>query len=298
MGYAILSGALDHHLLDASTTTIAEPSAEARERLAKLNPALRLAPTAAEALALTQSDAAFVLCIKPQMLDDVAREITPLVSPASNHHSRRIISILAGTPLARLHTLFDTPHARHDIARAMPNLALRIGKGVSALAIDPITNTTARAASSGGVEHAPPSSAPSSAPRSASPSARTIARALLGINHQLVVDLDESLLDPFTALAGSGPAYLFLLAEAMRDAAIKQGLPKDQADAITRATLSGSAELLFQSQESPESLRAAVTSKGGTTAAAIDTMLCAHLPSTIHAAIAAATARAKEIARS
>lgn len=290
MGYAILSGALDHHLLDASTTTIAEPSAEARERLAKLNPALRLAPTAAEALALTQSDAAFVLCIKPQMLDDVAREITPLVSPASNHHSRRIISILAGTPLARLHTLFDTPHARHDIARAMPNLALRIGKGVSALAIDPITSTTARAASSGGVEHAPPSSAP--------PSARTIARALLGINHQLVVDLDESLLDPFTALAGSGPAYLFLLAEAMRDAAIKQGLPKDQADAITRATLSGSAELLFQSQESPESLRAAVTSKGGTTAAAIDTMLCAHLPSTIHAAIAAATARAKEIARS
>lgn len=280
MGSAILGGALGHGLLDTSSVTIAEPSEVIRDRLARTYPNVRLAPTAGEALALAPEDAAILLCIKPQMLESLAAEIAPLLSRVP----RRIVSILAGTPVARLHALLDTPHVRHDISRAMPNLALRIGKGVTALALEPVTNVATHVAIHGGVEHG------------SSPTARDIARALFGVNHQLVVDLDESLLDPFTGLAGSGPAYLFLLAEAMRDAGIMQGLPKDQADAITRATLVGSAELLAQSPESTESLRAAVTSKGGTTAAAIETMLGASFPSIIHAAIASATARAKELA--
>ncbi len=108
---------------------------------------------------------------------------------------------------------------------------------------------------------------------------------------------DEALLDPVTALSGSGPAYVFLLAEAMSAAGIKAGLAPDLAEHLARATVAGSGELLRQSPEAAAVLRKNVTSPGGTTQAALDVLMAkGGLQELFDRAIAAATKRAKELA--
>ena len=110
-----------------------------------------------------------------------------------------------------------------------------------------------------------------------------------------VARVDEAELDAVTGLSGSGPAYLFLLAEAMTAAGIEQGLAPDVADALTRQTLLGAATLLSSSGEDPAQLRANVTSPGGTTAAAIAEMQSQGLERVVGDGIAAATARSLEL---
>jgi pyrroline-5-carboxylate reductase len=107
--------------------------------------------------------------------------------------------------------------------------------------------------------------------------------------------IDESLFDVATALSGSGPAYVFLLAELLRDAAVGLGLDADEALAMTRGMIDGAARLLHASSEDPAALRRAVTSPGGMTAAAVGTFEDAGLRATVAAALAAAVARAAEL---
>ena len=108
---------------------------------------------------------------------------------------------------------------------------------------------------------------------------------------------DEALLDPVTALSGSGPAYVFLLVEAMAAAGAKLGLAPDMAMQLARATVSGSGELLRQSSESASQLRVNVTSPGGTTAAALQVLMAADgLQPVFDRALAAASQRSKELA--
>lgn len=113
-----------------------------------------------------------------------------------------------------------------------------------------------------------------------------------------VVDLDESLFDAFTAVAGSGPAYVFYLAEALVDAALSQGFTRVQAELAVRSMLAGSAELLSrESDQSAGALRAAVTSKGGTTAAATQVFDDARLMEIVSRAINRATERGRELSQ-
>jgi pyrroline-5-carboxylate reductase len=108
---------------------------------------------------------------------------------------------------------------------------------------------------------------------------------------------DESLLDPVTAVSGSGPAYVFLLAELMEQAAIEQGIPAPLARRLARQTVSGSGALLAASAEDSAALRVAVTSPGGTTQAALSVLMATeNWPATLSRAIAAATARSRELA--
>jgi pyrroline-5-carboxylate reductase len=110
------------------------------------------------------------------------------------------------------------------------------------------------------------------------------------------MELPEPMLDAFTALAGSGPAYVFYLAEAMVAAAMQQGLSAAQADQAVRQTLLGAAQLMSQRAESsPAQLRAEVTSKGGTTAAATAVMDGAGFTEIMQRAIAAGTERSREL---
>ena len=108
---------------------------------------------------------------------------------------------------------------------------------------------------------------------------------------------DEALLDPVTAVSGSGPAYVFLLAELMEQAAIEQGIPADLARKLARETVSGSGALLAASPEDAAVLRKNVTSPGGTTAAALAVLMeQTAMPDALSRAIAAATARSRALA--
>lgn len=107
----------------------------------------------------------------------------------------------------------------------------------------------------------------------------------------------EALLDPVTAVSGSGPAYVFLLAELMEKAAIEQGIPADLARLLARQTVSGSGALLAASPEDAAELRKAVTSPGGTTAAALQVLMAVSAwPASLSEAIAAATKRSRQLA--
>lgn len=207
-------------------------------------------------------DGHILLAIKPQSLAGMAAELRPLLDREGN--SRPVVSILAGTPTSKLESALGD---RARILRAMPNLPARIRKGTTAIA--------------GGRSWQGP---------------WTQARSLFGALGQ-VVEIQESLFDAFTAIAGSGPAYVFYLAEALTRAAVAQGFDAAQADVIVRSVLAGSSDLLArESDRQAVELRASVTSKGGTTAAAVSVLDQAGLQEVIVNAIAAATRRGRELA--
>ena len=110
-----------------------------------------------------------------------------------------------------------------------------------------------------------------------------------------VVIVDELLMDAVTAVSGSGPAYLFLLAEAMIEGGVQAGLDRETADALVRQTLLGAAGLLSGDERTPTQLREAVTSKGGTTAAALSVMQDLDVPKAIQDAVVAARDRGREL---
>ena len=111
----------------------------------------------------------------------------------------------------------------------------------------------------------------------------------------IVVRLDESALDAVTGLSGSGPAYVFLVTEALIDAGVLVGLPRDVAETLVVQTVLGSATLLAEGPSGPEALRAAVTSPGGTTAAGLRELEAHGLRGAILDAVAAATRRSREL---
>lgn len=261
MGEAIVRGILRAGLLAPKTICVAEPDASKRETACALG-ITRTFTTAATALASMNDDdvstGLVLLAVKPQYLAPALAGATPLIGP------RLVLSILAGTPISTLQAL-SGPAAR--IVRSMPNLPAAIGQGATAIATGP------------------------------SPADLEIARTLLSAIGPCIIEVPEIHLDPFTALAGSGPAYLFHLAEHMLAAGIEMGLTQEQASHATRQTLLGAAAMLAADTRSPGELRAAVTSKGGTTAAALAVFDAQQMGGTIRTAIHAACNRGRELGR-
>ncbi len=210
--------------------------------------------------ACDSSEAAVLLAVKPQMLDAATGAFRAASSESNS--SRLVISILAGATCARVHAALGSGR----IIRAMPNLPASIGQGITAIC-------AGIGASPTDLERAE--------------------RVLMCVGE--VVRLPETLMDAFTALAGSGPAYLFYLAEAMERAASEMGIDASASAQIIRATLSGSAALLGASTETPGSLRTCVTSKGGTTEAAIRVLELEHVGTSITRAIVSARDRGREL---
>jgi pyrroline-5-carboxylate reductase len=205
---------------------------------------------------------ALVLATKPQMLDEAAGPVDAIVGPGTV-----VISILAGKTIADLRARL--PRAR-AIVRAMPNLPASIGRGATGAAASPEVDERQR----------------------------LIADALLrsvGIVEWLP---SEDLVDAVTAVSGSGPAYVFHLAECLAEAGVAAGLPADLAARLARATVTGAGELLLQSDLDPASLRRNVTSPGGTTAAALEVLMAERggMAGLMRQAVAAAKRRAGELA--
>lgn len=175
-----------------------------------------------------------LLGVKPQMLDLVAPGLAPALGSAT-----LLVSILAGVELATLRRRFPTPHT---IVRAMPNTPVAVGQGVIALAGDN-ADENARARSE-------------------------VMMRPLG----LVEWVDEALFDVVTALAGSGPAFLFRFIDALAEAGTDAGLAPDQAARFAMATVRGSATLAAAATESPRVLADRVASPGGSTKPALDVL--------------------------
>lgn len=201
-----------------------------------------------------------LLAIKPQMFAKLAPAIAKELSSDA-----LVISILAGTSLASLQNTFkDQP-----LIRAMPNTPAAIGKGITAYTKGPnVTEVQTK-----------------------------MTEALLAAGGKVHHVANEHLIDVVTAVSGSGPAYIFHMAEALEAAAIKIGLPEDLAPDFARQTIIGAAGLLEHSNEPASQLRQNVTSPNGTTQAALDVLMGLEgLPSLMRETVQAALRRAKELA--
>ncbi|MFY9836846.1 MAG: pyrroline-5-carboxylate reductase [Xanthobacteraceae bacterium] len=200
-----------------------------------------------------------VIALKPQGAAEALAALAPNISA-----STLVVSIMAGRTLHFLSAAL--PRAR-AMVRAMPNTPAAIGRGIT-VAVARQINAAQRA----------------------------LADRVLGATGAVEWIEDEALMDAVTAVSGSGPAYIFLLAEALAQAGTTVGLPADLAEQLARETIAGSGELLHRSREHPAALRENVTSPGGTTAAALAVLMGPNgLPELLTKAIAAATARSREL---
>src|SRR5665213_2851768 len=199
-----------------------------------------------------------VLCVKPEYAESVARAVG-----ASG--VTRLLSVVAGLSTARLEAAFAGPVA---VIRSMPDTRVLVRKGVSAIA---------------GGSHV-------------SAADLDWAESILGAVGT-VVRVSERNLDAVTGLSGSGPAYFYLVVEAMIEAGVHQGLSREVSRQLVVGTFEGSAALLAQSGESPEELRAQVTSPGGTTAAGLRMLEGRAVRAAFLEAVAAAAERSRQLGR-
>jgi pyrroline-5-carboxylate reductase len=204
--------------------------------------------------------ATLVVALKPQIFREAGPGLKPFAGPAT-----LVVSIMAGIPIASIEQVCGG-----SVVRAMPNTPAAIGRGI----------TVAVAASS------------------VSAGQRAIADALLRATGSVEWVDDEQLMDAVTAVSGSGPAYIFLLAEELARAGVEAGLPAELATKLARETVAGSGELLHRSELPSATLRRNVTSPGGTTAAALEVLMGPDgLQSLLTRAVAAATRRSRELAK-
>jgi pyrroline-5-carboxylate reductase len=204
--------------------------------------------------------AALVIALKPQAF----REAAPGLKPFAGAETL-VVSIMAGMTIASV-----AEACGGAIVRAMPNTPAAIGRGITVAA----------------------------AAQHVAAMQRAVADALLRATGSVEWVEDEALMDAVTAVSGSGPAYVFLLAEELARAGVAAGLPEALATKLARETLAGASELLHRSDVSADTLRQNVTSPGGTTAAALEVLMGPNgLQSLMTRAVAAATKRSRELAK-
>lgn len=221
--------------------------------------------TAAVASTVLSECEVWVLAVKPQQLHAVTQTLKPFLKDGT-----LVISIAAGISVSSLSEwMGQGACAWPGVIRAMPNTPSLVGKGVTGLAASPTV----------------------------SEAQRTLATRILGgVGEVVWVENDEQI-DVVTAISGSGPAYVFRFIESLIQAAEQLGLEPQQARSLALATVQGAAELAARSEDSVSTLRENVTSKGGTTAAALDVLQSGGFLETIGAAVQAAYNRAGELSK-
>ena len=204
--------------------------------------------------------AAIVIAVKPQSANEVLPSLAPMIAPETV-----VISIMAGRTLAALESGLPP---RTAIVRTMPNTPAAVGRGITVAVPNALVT----------------------------PAQRSLAERLIAATGVVEWIDDEKLMDAVTAVSGSGPAYVFLLAEYLARAGAAAGLPPALSEKLARVTVAGSGELLHLSSEDAATLRKNVTSPGGTTAAALDVLMAKDgLEPLLNAAVAAATRRSREL---
>lgn len=202
-----------------------------------------------------------VFAVKPQVMDAVVPGYARFVRPET-----LFLSVAAGRTIAGFERMLGGEAA---VVRAMPNTPAAVGRGITAAFANP----------------------------NVSPEQRELADRLLSAVGEVAWIDEEAQIDAVTGVSGSGPAYVFLLVEAMAEAGRKAGLPADLAMRLARATVAGGGELLHRSTEPAGQLRRNVTSPNGTTQAALDVLMAENgMEALLERAVAAAARRSRELA--
>lgn len=199
-----------------------------------------------------------LLSVKPQQMQEVGKQLLPFLT------DQTVISIAAGIRIADLARWLG---GYAEIVRTMPNMAALISQGMTGMVAEAGVSARRRAMAE---------------------------RVMRSVGQTLWLDV-EAMLDPLTAISGSGPAYVFYFIEAMQKAASELGFSEEQGRQLALATFQGASQLAAQSEESAATLRQRVTSKGGTTHAAIVSMENSGVGAAIVKALAAAAARSREL---
>ncbi|MCD9030764.1 pyrroline-5-carboxylate reductase [Luteimonas sp. Y-2-2-4F] len=240
----------------AAAIRVAEPGEDKRRALA----ADFGVQVFADAASAADGASVWVLSVKPQAM----REVCTGLAALARAQRPLVVSIAAGITLAQLARWLGDGVAT---VRAMPNTPALLGAGMTGLCANAHVDAAARAR----------------------------AEAVMAAAGRTAWIDDEALMDAVTAVSGSGPAYAFLLAEALEDAARGQGLPADTARLLVQQTLLGAARMLAESGEAPATLRQQVTSPGGTTQAALEAFEAGGLRRLVAEAVAAAQRRGGEL---
>ncbi len=261
MGRAMLEGWLSGGVLTGEDLLVIEPSEGIRSQLAARG--IAAVATAAEAAGVKGKDwraDLAVIAVKPQVIADALAPLPPLMAGGGC-----VLSIAAGIRTGAFVRKFGNDI---HVVRAMPNTPAAIGRGMIVLFAG--------------------ASVPSAI--------RKRCEALMRVSGQVAWIGDEDLMDAVTAVSGSGPAYVFLMIEALAEAAADAGLPEELATLLARATVCGAGELAWRSDEDAATLRRNVTSPGGTTAAALEILMAPDgLAALMRKAVAAAAARSREL---
>jgi pyrroline-5-carboxylate reductase len=213
---------------------------------------------------LVEKSDILILAVKPQVVKKVIENVRDLIDA-----KKLLVSVAAGVPIANILEVLKTGQDRkYNVVRSMPNTPALVQEGVTAIAA--------------GVN---------------------VSKVDIQIAHRLfeavgkTVDVDEVHLDAVTGLSGSGPAYIFMIIEALSDAGVKMGLSRDVANALTIQTVLGSAKLAWESKKHPGELKDMVTSPGGTTISGLHALEMGGLRTTMMDAVEAATERSRELGR-
>lgn len=206
--------------------------------------------------------AVLLMAVKPQIMDDVFAGLAKLAGPETV-----VLSIAAGKTIAS----FEKHLAKGiGVVRSIPNTPAAVGRGITVAAANPHVT----------------------------PKQKALCNALLAAIGEVAWVDDEALIDPVTAVSGSGPAYVFYLTECLAEAGIKAGLAPELAHKLARWTVAGSGELLFRSDQPADVLRKNVTSPNGTTYAALQVLMAEKgIQPIMTEAVLAATRRSRELAK-
>ena len=255
MGGALIRGILKANLAKPEKIVASDPDSA---RLQSLSQEAGIRAASDNSSAVRAADLIF-LAVKPDLVPPVLKEMGDQLK-----EPQVLVSIAAGVPLSRILPLVSLP-ASHVI-RVMPNTPCQVGQGAIGMAVSAETD----------------------------PQAKQLVRELLS-SVGLVVELEEGLLDAVTGLSGSGPAYVFVMIEALADGGVAVGLPRDIALKLATQTILGAATMVMETGRHPEELKDAVASPGGTTIAGLQVLEQGAFRASLVAAVKAAAQRAKEL---
>jgi len=260
MAEAMIKGLLSASFIEAKSIFVSEPAKAKRDALH----AEHKIKVSADNCELAKKCDILILAVKPQILQEVLVDIRSLVDS-----DKLVISIAAGIPIAIMdEALRGGKNKKFSIVRTMPNTPSLVQEGVTAIASGKHVNKT---------------------------DVKIAHRIFEAVGR--TVDVEEGQLDAVTGLSGSGPAYIFMLIEALSDAGVKMGLPRDVANTLTIQTVLGSAKLARESGKHPGELKDMVTSPAGTTISGLHALEEGSLRTTMMNAVEDATLRSRELGK-
>lgn len=255
MGFAMLKGWVNQGALKADNIFVIEPAEALRQKAQSLGVHVM---NDANDLSADFDPAFIILAVKPQVMAEIL--------PAYQRFAEKsaFLSVAAGIPVARFEEILGGKTA---IIRCMPNTPAAIGQGVM------VTYSN----------------------QNVSPAQAEFVKTLLATSGTVASVADEAQMDAVTAVSGSGPAYVFYFIEALTEAGIHAGLPRETASLLAIQTIAGAGALAVTSNADPAELRRQVTSPNGTTAAALDVLMAGDMQEIINKAVNAARLRSKEL---